>query len=265
MLSQQRNPCTGCTYPSNSAQPGDIPYHSPKLHPGPRCSMGMWPWSDRHTDRCAWPIYILHRLQLMRNVKTKYTQVSWHTIPLAPNVFCRAQTGWQEGPQDRRLLASCRYNAATHAGCQLYDGSLGTEPVQPADHAATRRQVHGHAQNVQLQTAALTNDQRRWLLVDSSEQLLDCVTWYAFATPVDNRQHRCNWAKKLAKLKTPNTPFSSVARRAVSSGQQCQNNCGLYITFNDICMSMILRITIAADRPWHCLAALSLVKLCWRH
>jgi len=38
------------TNPPNSAQWGGSPYHSPKLHPGPCNSVGMWPWTDRHTD-----------------------------------------------------------------------------------------------------------------------------------------------------------------------------------------------------------------------
>jgi len=44
--------------PSNSAQLGGIPYHSPKLHPGPCNSVGMRQWTDtqtqidRHTDAC---------------------------------------------------------------------------------------------------------------------------------------------------------------------------------------------------------------------
>jgi len=35
--------------PPNSAQLGSIPY-SPKLHPGLCSSVGMRPWTDRHTD-----------------------------------------------------------------------------------------------------------------------------------------------------------------------------------------------------------------------
>ena len=34
----------------NSAQLGGIPYHSPKLHPGPCNSAGMRPRTGRHTD-----------------------------------------------------------------------------------------------------------------------------------------------------------------------------------------------------------------------
>jgi len=34
--------------PPNSAQLGGIPYHSPKLHPGPCNSVGMQ--TDTHTD-----------------------------------------------------------------------------------------------------------------------------------------------------------------------------------------------------------------------
>jgi len=37
--------------PPNSAQLGGIPYHSPKLHPGPCNSVGMRPLTDRQTDR----------------------------------------------------------------------------------------------------------------------------------------------------------------------------------------------------------------------
>ena len=36
----------------NSTQPGGIPYHSAKLHPGPCNSVGMRPRTDRHTDVC---------------------------------------------------------------------------------------------------------------------------------------------------------------------------------------------------------------------
>ena len=36
--------------PPNSAQLGGIPYHSPKLHPGPCNTVGMRPWTDTHTD-----------------------------------------------------------------------------------------------------------------------------------------------------------------------------------------------------------------------
>jgi len=35
MLPEQRNPCTDCKSAQYSAQLGGIPYHSPKLHPGP--------------------------------------------------------------------------------------------------------------------------------------------------------------------------------------------------------------------------------------
>ena len=50
----------------NSAQLGGIPYHSPKLYPGPCNSVGMRPRTDRHTR--AWPQYISRRLRLTRNV-----------------------------------------------------------------------------------------------------------------------------------------------------------------------------------------------------
>jgi len=36
--------------PPNSAQLGGIPYHSPKLHPGPCNSVGMRPRTDRQTQ-----------------------------------------------------------------------------------------------------------------------------------------------------------------------------------------------------------------------
>jgi len=57
--------------PPNSAQPGGIPYHSPKLHPGPCNSVGMRPRTVTQTDRhrSRWPQYILRRLPLTRNVK----------------------------------------------------------------------------------------------------------------------------------------------------------------------------------------------------
>jgi len=37
--------------PPSSAQLGCIPYHSPKLYPGPCSSVGMRPQADRQTDR----------------------------------------------------------------------------------------------------------------------------------------------------------------------------------------------------------------------
>jgi len=36
--------------PPNSAHLGGTPYHSPKLHPGPCSSVGMWRDTDRQTD-----------------------------------------------------------------------------------------------------------------------------------------------------------------------------------------------------------------------
>jgi len=63
MLSQQRNPCTHrksaqwCTTRRN-------PLPFPQLTPGPCSSVGMWWGTDRHTDRCAWPVYISHHLRL---------------------------------------------------------------------------------------------------------------------------------------------------------------------------------------------------------
>jgi len=35
----------------NSAQLGGTPYHSPKLHPGPYSSVGMWRRTDTYTQR----------------------------------------------------------------------------------------------------------------------------------------------------------------------------------------------------------------------
>jgi len=57
---------------SSSAQLGGTPYHSPKLHPGPCGSVGMWRATDtvRQTHRHAWPLYILRHLQLTWNVTT---------------------------------------------------------------------------------------------------------------------------------------------------------------------------------------------------
>ena len=59
--------------PPNSAQLGGNPYHFSKLHPGPCSSVGICgdgQRSDRHTQthRRAWPLYILRRLRLTRNV-----------------------------------------------------------------------------------------------------------------------------------------------------------------------------------------------------
>jgi len=42
--------CAPIANPPNSAQLRGIPYHSPKLHPGPCNSVGMRPRTDRHTD-----------------------------------------------------------------------------------------------------------------------------------------------------------------------------------------------------------------------
>jgi len=47
---------------------GGIPYHSPKLHPGPCNSVGMQPQTYRQTHRRAWPQYILRRLRLTREM-----------------------------------------------------------------------------------------------------------------------------------------------------------------------------------------------------
>jgi len=50
--------------PPNSAQLGGTPYHSSKVHP---VRAVMW-WTDRQIHRRPWPIYILPRLCLARNV-----------------------------------------------------------------------------------------------------------------------------------------------------------------------------------------------------
>ena len=44
------HPCAPIANPPNSAQLGGIPYHCPKLHPGPCNTVGMRPWTDTHTD-----------------------------------------------------------------------------------------------------------------------------------------------------------------------------------------------------------------------
>jgi len=57
--------------PPNSAQLGGIPYHFPKLHPGPCNSVGIRPWTDTQTDtqtRVTAIAYISRGLQLTRNV-----------------------------------------------------------------------------------------------------------------------------------------------------------------------------------------------------
>jgi len=71
--------------PPNSAQLGGIPYHYPKLHPGPCSSVGMRRRTDTQTDRHAhrqthrreWPQYILRRLRLTQNVIT-HTHIHIH-------------------------------------------------------------------------------------------------------------------------------------------------------------------------------------------
>ena len=55
LVSRVRVCCSNATSapianPPNSAQLGGSPYHSPKLHPGPCNSMGIWPRTDRHTQ-----------------------------------------------------------------------------------------------------------------------------------------------------------------------------------------------------------------------
>jgi len=42
--------CASIANPSNSAQPGGMPYHSPKLHPGPCNSVGTRPRTDTQTN-----------------------------------------------------------------------------------------------------------------------------------------------------------------------------------------------------------------------
>ena len=74
VLPLQRNPCTDCKSAQqcttrNSAQLGGIPYHVPKLHPGPCNSVGMRPLTDRHTDRQTHTrVIISRRVRLTRNV-----------------------------------------------------------------------------------------------------------------------------------------------------------------------------------------------------
>ena len=55
------------TNPPNSAQLGGIPYHSPKLHPGPCSSVGVRPRTDRQTDRetCVTTIHFGSSLRKM--------------------------------------------------------------------------------------------------------------------------------------------------------------------------------------------------------
>jgi len=57
--------------PTSNAPLEGIPYHFPKLHQGPRNSVGMWLRTHRQTDthkhRCAWPQYISRRLRLTWN------------------------------------------------------------------------------------------------------------------------------------------------------------------------------------------------------
>jgi len=54
MLPKQRKPCTNCKSAQHCTTRG-IPYHSPKLHPGPCNSVGMRPRKDKdtykHTNR----------------------------------------------------------------------------------------------------------------------------------------------------------------------------------------------------------------------
>ena len=48
MLSEQRPRAQIANLP-NSAQLGDTPFHSPKLHPGPCSSVGMWQGTNTPT------------------------------------------------------------------------------------------------------------------------------------------------------------------------------------------------------------------------
>jgi len=71
--------------PPNSAHLGGIPYHVPKLHPGPCNSVGMRPRTYRHRNRQkdthththtdAFPQYISRRLRLTRNVTIQCANV----------------------------------------------------------------------------------------------------------------------------------------------------------------------------------------------
>jgi len=54
--------------PPSSAQLGGTLYHSPKLHPGPCCNVGMRPRTDGQTHRRVWPVCISRCLRLTRNV-----------------------------------------------------------------------------------------------------------------------------------------------------------------------------------------------------
>jgi len=69
MLPQQRNPCPNCKSAQLCTTRGQ-PLPRPKLHPGPFCSVGVRPRTDRHTHthRRAWPQYILRHLRLTQNV-----------------------------------------------------------------------------------------------------------------------------------------------------------------------------------------------------
>jgi len=80
----------------NSAQLQGTPYHSPKLHPGPYSSVGMWRGTDRQTDRQTdrpthrqtWPLYISPRLRPTvshRNQHVRQIQISYETLPFS---FC---------------------------------------------------------------------------------------------------------------------------------------------------------------------------------
>ena len=61
--------------PPNSVQLGGSLYHAPKLLPGPCNSVGIWPRTDRQTDRRAWPQYILRRLRLTQNVTRTHQEM----------------------------------------------------------------------------------------------------------------------------------------------------------------------------------------------
>jgi len=66
----------------NSAQLGSIPYHAPKLYPGPCSSVGIRPWIDTQTPVTT---ILLHRLWLMRNVTVSTAQLKY--TKTTDNVF----------------------------------------------------------------------------------------------------------------------------------------------------------------------------------
>jgi len=78
--------CAPIPYLPSGAQLEDTPYRSPKLHPGPCSSVGMWQGTDtvRQTHRWAWPLYILRHLQLTWKVTTTTTDVA----NMDPEQYC---------------------------------------------------------------------------------------------------------------------------------------------------------------------------------